>query len=93
MKVEQLFKVFGTGHAAVNDVSFHVAAGEIVVLLGPSAAARPRRCAASPAWSTRRRARSRSAMHVVSAPAAARWCRRACATSAWCSSRTRCGRT
>jgi iron(III) transport system ATP-binding protein len=35
LKVEQLFKVFGTGHAAVNDVSFHVAAGEIVVLLGP----------------------------------------------------------
>jgi len=36
LKVERLFKVFGTGHAAVNDVSFHVAAGQIVVLLGPS---------------------------------------------------------
>jgi iron(III) transport system ATP-binding protein len=36
LKVERLRKVFGTGHAAVDDVSFRIAAGEIVVLLGPS---------------------------------------------------------
>jgi iron(III) transport system ATP-binding protein len=36
LKVERLRKVFGTGIAAVDDVSFRVEAGEIVVLLGPS---------------------------------------------------------
>src|SRR5689334_9525313 len=36
LKVEQLRKVFATGVAAVDDVSFRIAAGEIVVLLGPS---------------------------------------------------------
>ena len=35
LKVERLRKVFGTGIAAVDDVSFRIAAGEIVVLLGP----------------------------------------------------------
>jgi ABC-type Fe3+/spermidine/putrescine transport system ATPase subunit len=36
MRVERLRKAFGTGRPAVDDVSFAVAAGEIVVLLGPS---------------------------------------------------------
>jgi iron(III) transport system ATP-binding protein len=36
LKVERLRKVFGTGHAAVDDVNFRIEAGEIVVLLGPS---------------------------------------------------------
>ena len=36
LKVERLRKVFGTGIAAVDDVSFRIEAGEIVVLLGPS---------------------------------------------------------
>src|SRR6185312_3830771 len=41
LRVEQLRKVFTIGHppvsrAAVDDVSFTIAAGEIVVLLGPS---------------------------------------------------------
>lgn len=36
LKVEHLRKVFGTGLAAVDDVSFRIDAGEIVVLLGPS---------------------------------------------------------
>jgi iron(III) transport system ATP-binding protein len=36
LKVEHLRKVFGTGHAAIDDVSFRIEAGEIVVLLGPS---------------------------------------------------------
>ena len=36
LRVEQLRKVFATGRPAVDDVSFRVAAGEIVVLLGPS---------------------------------------------------------
>jgi iron(III) transport system ATP-binding protein len=36
LKVERLRKVFATGIAAVDDVSFRVPAGEIVVLLGPS---------------------------------------------------------
>jgi len=36
LKVEHLHKQFSVGRPAVNDVSFRVAAGEIVVLLGPS---------------------------------------------------------
>jgi ABC-type Fe3+/spermidine/putrescine transport system ATPase subunit len=36
MKVEHLRKVFSTGVAAVDDVSFDINPGEIVVLLGPS---------------------------------------------------------
>jgi iron(III) transport system ATP-binding protein len=36
LRVEHLRKVFVTGKPAVDDVSFTVAAGEIVVLLGPS---------------------------------------------------------
>src|SRR5206468_3294567 len=36
LRVEHLRKVFAIGRPAVDDVSFHVAAGEIVVLLGPS---------------------------------------------------------
>jgi iron(III) transport system ATP-binding protein len=36
LRVEHLRKVFQTGRAAVDDVSFTIAAGEIVVLLGPS---------------------------------------------------------
>jgi iron(III) transport system ATP-binding protein len=36
LRVENLRKVFATGAPAVDDVSFSVAAGEIVALLGPS---------------------------------------------------------
>ena len=36
LRVENLRKLFGADKAAVDDVSFTVAAGEIVVLLGPS---------------------------------------------------------
>lgn len=36
LRVEHLRKVFATGKPAVDDVSFRVSAGEIVVLLGPS---------------------------------------------------------
>ena len=36
LRVERLVKRFATGRPAVDDVSFRVAAGEIVVLLGPS---------------------------------------------------------
>jgi iron(III) transport system ATP-binding protein len=36
LRVERLRKVFPTGRPAVDDVSFTVAAGEIVALLGPS---------------------------------------------------------
>jgi iron(III) transport system ATP-binding protein len=36
LRVERLRKVFAMGRPAVDDVSFDVAAGEIVVLLGPS---------------------------------------------------------
>src|SRR6202163_2545873 len=36
LRVERLHKVFATGKPAVDDVSFTVAAGEIVALLGPS---------------------------------------------------------
>jgi iron(III) transport system ATP-binding protein len=36
LRVERLMKQFAGGRAAVDDVSFRVAAGEIVVLLGPS---------------------------------------------------------
>src|SRR5271154_6959086 len=36
LRIEQLRKVFATGKPAVDDVSFTMAAGEIVALLGPS---------------------------------------------------------
>src|SRR5258707_15303636 len=36
LRVERLRKVFAMGRPAVDDVSFTVAAGEIVALLGPS---------------------------------------------------------
>src|SRR5918911_4867004 len=36
LRVERLRKVFATGAAAVDDVSFVIAGGEIVALLGPS---------------------------------------------------------
>ncbi|WP_375459463.1 ABC transporter ATP-binding protein [uncultured Enterovirga sp.] len=36
LRVENLRKVFSVGRPAIDDVSFTVAAGEIVVLLGPS---------------------------------------------------------
>ncbi len=36
LRIERLRKVFATGKPAVDDVSFTVAAGEIVALLGPS---------------------------------------------------------
>src|SRR5882724_12373592 len=36
LDVRDLRKQFGTGRPAVDGVSFHVPAGEIVVLLGPS---------------------------------------------------------
>jgi iron(III) transport system ATP-binding protein len=36
LRVEQLRKTFATGRPAVDDVSFTVAAGEIVALVGPS---------------------------------------------------------
>jgi len=36
LRVDRLVKRFATGRPAVDDVSFRVAAGEIVVLLGPS---------------------------------------------------------
>ena len=36
LRVERLRKMFAIGRPAVDDVSFDVAAGEIVVLLGPS---------------------------------------------------------
>jgi ABC-type Fe3+/spermidine/putrescine transport system ATPase subunit len=36
LRVERLSKVFAAGKRVVDDVSFRVAAGEIVVLLGPS---------------------------------------------------------
>jgi iron(III) transport system ATP-binding protein len=36
LSIEHLRKQFATGPAAVDDVSFRIAAGEIVVLLGPS---------------------------------------------------------
>jgi iron(III) transport system ATP-binding protein len=36
LKVDRLRKVFNTGKAAIDDVSFRVPAGDIVVLLGPS---------------------------------------------------------
>ncbi|MDB5589570.1 ABC transporter ATP-binding protein [Enterovirga sp.] len=36
LRVEHLRKVFATGKPAVDDVSFRIEAGEIVVLLGPS---------------------------------------------------------
>ncbi len=36
LKVENLKKAFGAGRPAIDDVSFSVPAGEIIVLLGPS---------------------------------------------------------
>src|SRR6185312_14501847 len=36
LSIEHVRKVFATGVAAVDDVSFHIERGEVVVLLGPS---------------------------------------------------------
>lgn len=58
LTVRNLVKRFGA-HTALADVSLDIRAGELVCLLGPRAAARPRCCAPSPGWNARTAASSR----------------------------------
>jgi len=60
LDVTDLRKQFSIGRPAIDGVSFAVPAGEIVVLLGLRAAARPRPCAALPGLSTRHQVKSAS---------------------------------
>ena len=94
LKVERLRKVFATGMAAVDDVSFRIErrrdrrAARALGLRQDHDAALRRRPGAPDLRHHRDRRRRR-----LGARAAASWCRRGCATSAWCSSPMRCGRT
>jgi ABC-type Fe3+/spermidine/putrescine transport system ATPase subunit len=45
VRLEQLTKVFPGGVVAVDGIDLHMPPGEFFTLLGPSAAARRRRCA------------------------------------------------
>src|ERR1700736_6397602 len=69
LRVEQLRKQFTTGQPAVDGVSFHVPAGEIVVLLGPSGCGKTTtlRCVAGLEHASG--GRISIGGHVVSAPA------------------------
>ena len=42
LRVERLIKIYSGGIRAVNDISFHVAPGEIFALMVPTARARAR---------------------------------------------------
>lgn len=48
LELSHLKKYYGQTHA-VEDVSFHVNAGEVVVIIGPSGAGKPLFCGASTA--------------------------------------------
>ena len=61
LTVEHLVKGYGE-NTVLDDVSFSVRPGEVVVVVGPAAAARARCCAASTRWSPPRAGASAWAM-------------------------------
>ena len=69
LTVEHLVKGYGE-NTVLDDVSFSVRPGEVVVVVGPSGSARARCCAASTRWNPPRAGASAWAMRL--SPTAAR---------------------
>jgi hypothetical protein len=86
IEVRNISKRFGD-QALRQCQNLDIPAGELVALLGPRAAARPRCCASSPGWNGRTGQRCSSTAKTPPTPTCAS------ATSASCSSTTRCSAT
>ncbi len=56
ISLESVSKVYPNGFEAVKELDLEISDGELMVVVGPSAAARPQSCAWSPAWSRSRTA-------------------------------------
>ena len=82
---QELHKAFPDGTVAVEELDLEIGDGELFVMLGPSGAARRRRCAASPAGA--------GDLGQIVIGDEVGGCARPSATSRWCSSSTRSIRT